>query len=78
MTVLGDGEKSYFGGEDEILAWCREGSYFHEAKKQATGCCSGAVQAVEAPHEFDYDLVVIGGNPRECDFVISFIKIKGV
>ena len=64
MTALGDGEKSYFGGEDEILAWCREGSYFHEAKKQSTGCCSGAVQAVEAPHEFDYDLVVIGGKLR--------------
>ena len=62
MPESGDGEKSYFGGEDEILAWCREGSFFHDSKKVTKGCCASTIQATEAPHEFDYDLVVIGGK----------------
>ena len=62
FTWSGDDEKTYFGGEDEILAWCREGSYFHDSKKAKKGCCATTIQATDAPHDFDYDLVVIGGK----------------
>ena len=64
VSWSGDGEKTYFGGEDQILAWCREGSYFHDSKKVSKGCCASTIQAAEAPHEFDYDLVVIGGKSQ--------------
>ena len=62
---IGDGTKSYFGGEDQILAWCREGSYFHDAPAvpscASSSTCSGAASFVDA-HDFEYDLVVIGGK----------------
>lgn len=64
----GDGTESYFGGEDQILSWCREGSYFHEAPA-VTSCatsntCSGAAKFVDV-HDFEYDLVVIGGKSEQ-------------
>ena len=62
LSESGESEKSYFGGEDDILALCREGSYFHDSKIVPKGCCASTIQAIEASHEFDYDLVVIGGK----------------
>ena len=57
------GKMTYFGGENQILKWCRDGSYFDEnvpsAPSAGSDCCnSKTVQA----HDFDYDLIVIGGK----------------
>ena len=64
LPVGDDDEKSYVGGCDDTLAWCREGSYFSHtvtADSLSASSVSAAVIEEEA-HEFEYDLVVIGGT----------------
>ena len=58
-------EKIYVGGCDSTLAWCREGSYFSHVISPSATAASPITMTEEADvHEFDYDLVVIGGTTR--------------
>lgn len=55
-------EKNYVGGCDDTLAWCREGSYFSQVVSPPATATPILVTEESDVHEFDYDLVVIGGT----------------
>lgn len=50
----------YLGGRDDTLAWCRSILSTNEAAPKPTTAPN--VDAWNAAHGFDYDLVVIGGG----------------
>lgn len=58
-------EQTYVGGCDDLLAWCREGSYVpHSSTRISTSESITEVMSVDedVTHEYEYDLVVIGGG----------------
>ena len=63
----GDDEKRLVGGCDDCLAWCREGSYFSHSPSHTVPDSMAVVTPIsveedDSVHEFEYDLVVIGGK----------------
>jgi thioredoxin reductase (NADPH) len=56
-------DKKYLGGRDDTLAWCRR--YFSATSTETTkknADISKYVDDWNPKHDFDYDLVVIGGG----------------
>mmetsp|Transcript_19809 Transcript_19809/g.19137 ORF Transcript_19809/g.19137 Transcript_19809/m.19137 type:complete len:605 (-) Transcript_19809:210-2024(-) len=60
-TQSGD-DMTYVGGCDDLLKWCREGSYVPQSNTKAVENSEVMSVEEETPHEYEYDLCVIGGG----------------